>query len=80
MSNSILNIDILRCFGAPFDKFHLARSQLFSESDAERNADQVGIFEFDAGPLVAIVEQRIYIDSGSSDVVRRLLAGLRRRY
>ena len=33
--------------------------QLLADGDAVGNADQVGILEFDARPLVAVVEQSV---------------------
>ena len=44
---------------AAVDHFHLSLRQLLADRDAVRNADQVGILELHARPLVAIVEQRV---------------------
>ena len=43
---------------APPAQLDTAFVQAFgADGDAQRNADQVGIFELDAGALVAVVEQ-----------------------
>ena len=43
--------------------------------DAIRDADKIGIFEFDAGALVAVIEQDV--DAGGFELGGELLAGLR---
>ena len=45
--------------GAALDKLDFAVAQFFADGDPEGNADQVGVFELHAGPLVAIVEQGV---------------------
>ena len=56
-------------------QLHLARRGLLPYIDAVRNAHQIGVFEFDAGTLVSVIEQ--HVKPCRFKLVGNLLAGLR---
>ncbi len=40
--------------------FHVAFRQPFADHDFDGNAQQIGVFEFDAGALVPVIQQNVY--------------------
>src|SRR5215469_15722376 len=53
-------------------EFHLAGGSLFTYIDAKRNANQVGILEFDSGALVSVIQKNI--DASSVKLAGQRLA------
>ncbi len=56
-----LNVDLLAPLAAAVDDFHFALGEFFADRNSIGNADEVGILEFDAGPIIAIIEERVKI-------------------
>src|ERR1700691_2725496 len=55
------------------NQFYIALGSFLADIDAVGNSDQVGIFEFDAGALVAVIKQ--YVEAGSFKLRGEGLAG-----
>jgi hypothetical protein len=59
--------------GEAVEEFDFAFGELLADGDAEGDADEVGVFEFDAGALVAVIEEDV--ESGGGRGRRRSFAG-----
>jgi hypothetical protein len=59
--------------GEAVEEFDFAFGEFFADGDAKGDADQVGVFEFDAGALVAVIEEDV--ESGGFEDEGDLLSG-----
>ena len=59
--------------GEAVDEFDVAFGELLADVDAVGDADQFGVFELDAGALVAVVEEDV--DAGGVEGCGDLFAG-----
>ena len=57
--NDITEFDVFTGFRRSFKEFNHTLCHLFPKRNPVRNTDQIGVFEFNSGALVAIVQQSI---------------------
>src|SRR5690349_8129517 len=69
------DIDALRSCAR--DEFHLSAGSLFAYVNPVGNSNEIGVFEFDAGTLVSVIQQ--HVDSGGVESGCDLLAGFAQR-